>query len=77
VPLLAANGRFVPADALDAGDDSDLLALRLEERPLLDVQFEKGRERTLAAALGAKVPDRLERIAEADPGAVPSEEAQS
>ena len=38
--LLALHGYFIPAHALDAGDDADHAALGFENGPLLDVQLE-------------------------------------
>ena len=67
---LVADRGLRPAHALDAGDDADLLGLGFEDRTLLDVQLEERRQRMGAAALRPAIADRLERLAEADPGAV-------
>ena len=57
VRVLAGDRRLVPAHRLHAGDDADVLALGLQDRPLLDVQFEERRQRMRAAALGAAIAD--------------------
>jgi hypothetical protein len=40
--VAAGDGDAEPLERLDAGDDADLAALGLEDRALLDVQFEVG-----------------------------------
>ena len=48
------------------GDDADVLALGLEDRPLLDVQFEQRVERAAAHRLRALEADPLQLVAEAE-----------
>ena len=64
VRVLAGHRHLVPAHRLHAGDDADVLAFRLQDRALLDVQFEERRQRMLAAALAAAIADRVERRGE-------------
>ena len=56
---------LVPAHALHAGDDADGLVLRLQDRPLLDVQLEVGRQRHRPGLHLAAPADAVERLAEA------------
>jgi hypothetical protein len=51
--------------ALAVGDDADVLALGLEDRPLLDVQLEEGLHLARADRLVALPADALELVAEA------------
>ena len=46
--LLPGHGDLIPADALDALDHADGLALGLEDRPLLDMGLEEGADRAAA-----------------------------
>jgi len=68
--VLADDVRLVPAHALHAGDDADVLGLGLENRALLDVQLEERRERMRPAWFRAAIADRFERGAEAFAGTV-------
>ena len=70
--VLADHARLVPAHALHAGDDADVLGFGLQDRALLDVQLEKRRERMRPASFWAPVADRLERRAERFAGTVPA-----
>src|SRR5205807_2441373 len=60
VGVLAGERRLVPAHRLHAGDDADVFALGLEDRPRPEVQFEERRYRMLAAGLKPAVPDGVE-----------------
>ena len=53
------------------------LPFGLQDRPLLDVQLEEGRQRMLAAALGAAIADPVQRRAEGRAVAVLPRRAQS
>ena len=64
VRILTGDRHLVPAHRLHAGDDADVLALGLQDRPLLDMQLEERRQRMLAAALGPAIADRIERRGE-------------
>src|SRR5207247_1900272 len=64
VGVLPSDLRLVPAHALHADDDADVLSFGLENRPLLDVQLEERRERMRPALLRSAIADRLERRAE-------------
>src|SRR4051794_27615162 len=61
---LTRDRHLVPAHALHAGNDADLLFLGFEDWSLLDVQLEEGRERMISAALIAAIADGVERRAE-------------
>src|SRR6202140_238320 len=60
----------VPDDALAAIDHADGLVLGLEQRSLLDMQFDEGAELASAARLAAAVADAIERLADGDAGGV-------
>src|SRR5262249_27582196 len=64
VCLLPFHRNFEPAHTLHAGHDTDVLALRFENWPLLDVEFEERREWVGTAAFAATIADRRERFAE-------------
>ena len=64
VAFEAGELQLVPALALAVGDDSDVVALVFEDRPLLDVQFEIGVERPAADRLLALEADAHEFVAE-------------
>ena len=53
VSVLSGHRHVVPAHRLYAGDDADIAAFRLQNRSLLDMQFEECRQRVIAAALSA------------------------
>ena len=70
VGILADEARLVPAHALHAGHDADVLRFRLEDRPLLDMQLEECRERMRPARLRTAIADRFEGLAERHAGAI-------
>ena len=55
---------LVPAHALHAGDDADDLLLGLEDRPLLDMEFEHGAELDRAGRRLAAIADALDGLGE-------------
>ena len=61
------QGDLVPALALAMGDDADIAALVLEDRALLDMQFEIGAHRPAANGFGTLVADALQFTAERQP----------
>ena len=65
VALLAGQRHLQPFQALAVGDDADVDALVLEDRALLDMQFEEGVQLALADRLVALPADALELVAEA------------
>src|SRR5208282_6691981 len=64
VAFEAGQANFIPALALPVGDDSDVEILVLEDRPLLDMQFEEGVHRPPANRLLALEAAALEFVAE-------------
>ncbi len=64
VRILTGERHLVPAHRLNAGDDADVMPFGLQDRPLLDMQFEERRQRMLAAALGPAIADRIQRRGE-------------
>src|SRR5262249_35936538 len=54
----------VPDDALAAVNDADGLVLSLQQRPLLDMQLDKGAELALSHRLAAAIADAVERFAD-------------
>ena len=64
VRLLAGQRELQPPEPLAVGDDADLLALGLEDRPLLDVQLEVGVHLPRADRLVALPADPLQLVAE-------------
>src|SRR5690625_2185266 len=46
--LAPGDGALDPAEALPMGDDADILALGLQDRPLLNMQLEQGFHRLAA-----------------------------
>ena len=62
--LLAGQGELEPPEPLAVGDDADLPALGLEDRPLLDVQLEIGVHLPRADLLLALPADPLQLVAE-------------
>src|SRR5262245_66074554 len=64
--LASAQVEFIPTHALDPGDDADGLLLRLQDRPLLDVQLQIGGELDGAGLRFAPPTDRVERGPETD-----------
>ena len=65
VALLAGQRHLQPFQALAVGDDADVDVLVLEDRALLDMQFEEGVQLALADRLVALPADALELVAEA------------
>jgi hypothetical protein len=57
---LAAHGELGPGDALDARHRTDVDALRLQHRPLLDVQLDEGVGRGARQGSGPPVADAVE-----------------
>ena len=55
--LHALDGNVVPADALDAGDDTDGFLLCFEDRALLDMGLEMGAQPVAARLLVAEIAD--------------------
>jgi hypothetical protein len=64
VRILPRDRHLVPAHRLRACDHADVLALGLQDRTLLDVQFEERRQRMLAASLLAAIADSVQRRGE-------------
>ena len=64
VRVLPGHRHLIPAHRLHAGDHADVLAFGLQDRTLLDVQFEERRQRMLAAALRAAITDGVQRRGE-------------
>ena len=67
VALLAGQRHLQPPEPLAVGDDADLPALGLEDRPLLDVQLEERLHRPPADRLVALPADPLQLVAEPQP----------
>ena len=63
--FLAGQPHLQPFQALAMGDDADVDALVLEDRPLLDMQLEERVQLALADRLVALPADALELVAEA------------
>src|SRR6185437_16050066 len=61
--LAPGQGDLDPLDALDAEHDANRLALRLEDRPLLDMRFEEGAELPSADRPIAEIADALQFLA--------------
>ena len=68
--LLAGQRHLQPLQALAMGDDADVDAFVLEDRPLLDVQLEEGLHLARADRFFALPADALEFVAEALAGLV-------
>src|SRR5690606_20190617 len=66
VALLAGDGALDPAQALAVRDDANVLAFGLENRALLDVQFEQRMDLARADLLVALPADALELVAETE-----------
>ena len=66
--FLARDGDLVPALPLRAGDDADRFCRGFEDRPLLDMRLEIGRDRALADRLRSGKADALQFGAECDAG---------
>ena len=62
--VLAGDGDLRPTEALTVGDNADILALGLQDRPLFDVQLEEGMHLALAHRFVATPADALQLIAE-------------
>ena len=63
--LLAGQRHLQPPDALPMRDDADVDLLGLQDRPLLDMQFEEGLDLARADLLVALPADTLQLVAEA------------
>ncbi len=64
VVRLPGDAQLCPGDALHAGDDADVDALVLEDRPLLDVELDEGVRHEARARRRSPVADPLELLAD-------------